>query len=367
MNTFRWFINLVMAALVALILVFYSSFTASNSLRIMDFREAGQPLPENAAVSLTAPDNGWTRESFLAPQFPHLGVSFGSAVDEVDEYRELAGHDITTSLFFKTWANHPEFKRFEFTRLIRRGIVPVLSWEPWDNSKGLAQPEISLSSIARGDHDDFVRSWAAGIASLEAPIVLRFGHEMNGHWYPWSAYSNGNTPEDYVAAWRHLHMLFEEEGAENVIWCFSVNVNRFLPDRALQDAYPGDSYVDLIGISGYSVAKTDDYRTVYESTFSELQEFSEKPVLITEIGVGGERASRPDRILSMLDGLASQGGVIGYVWFQKSKREDWKIDSTPATLREYQSAARSFAHSWLLRDGVPPNEIPNRIATLGFG
>src|SRR5690349_24021953 len=44
-----------------------------------------------------------------------------------------------------------------------------------------------------------------------------FDWQMNGDWqFPWSAQLNGNTPADYIAAWRHVHDLFAQAGATNV-------------------------------------------------------------------------------------------------------------------------------------------------------
>ena len=357
--------NSVLGLVTVTALVLFFVFVSDNRDSASDYLENRVPLPDAAAIVTTAPEEGWTKENFLGSELPHLGVSFGAAVDEVDEYALLAGHEVSTSLFFKTWANHSDFKRYEFTRLMRRGIVPVLSWEPWDNQAGLIQPEYSMDEIAGGRHDDFVRSWARDIATLESPVVLRFAHEMNGHWYPWSAYRNGNSPEAYVRAWRHLHQVFEEEGASNVIWCWSVNVNRFLPNRPFESYYPGDDFVDVIGISGYSVREDDDFVTVYGTTFDELAELTEKPVLVTEIGVGGNRETRPSRIESLLTGLATDPTVIGYVWFQKSKREDWKIDATSETLRAYRASAEAFSRDWLSTRN-PPEEIQDRVASLGF-
>ena len=49
-------------------------------------------------------------------------------------------------------------------------------------------------------------------ANYEKPLYLRFAHEMNGGWFPWGVGTNGNGPADYVAAWRHIHDIFEQKG-----------------------------------------------------------------------------------------------------------------------------------------------------------
>jgi hypothetical protein len=197
-----------------------------------------------------------------------------------------------------------------------------------------------------GEHDVYIENWAREISELEFPIVLRFAHEMNGAWYPWSEQRNGNQKGDFVKAWKHVYEIFETEGAGNVIWAWAPNVNRYLRNISLAELYPGDQFVDIIGFSGYSVSDIDDFERVYGSSFEELRGFTNRNVLITELGVGGDLATRPDRVKSLLAGLGRTQGVIGYIWFHKSKREDWRIDYSPSTLAAYRIGSRMFYEEW---------------------
>ena len=55
---------------------------------------------------------------------------------------------------------------------------------------------------------------------------------MNGFWFPWNEGVNGNQPGEFVAAWRHVHDIFEAVGATNAtwVWCPNVNIYGDLPD-----------------------------------------------------------------------------------------------------------------------------------------
>ncbi len=66
---------------------------------------------------------------------------------------------------------------------------------------------------------------------------------MNAGWFPWGVGTNGNTTTDYVTAWRHIHDIFEQEGATNVRWVWAPNVKPGLP-TPYAELYPGDDYVD---------------------------------------------------------------------------------------------------------------------------
>jgi hypothetical protein len=342
------------------------SFIGTAEVGFTKVEAERKPLPLDAAISEVTPPAGWTKDSFLNPLLPHLGVSFGSSAREVDTYQPIAGHQVSTALIFKSWGNNPSFERLDFVNLNKRKIMPILSWEPWDNSAHpTRQPDYSLGTIIRGEHDTYLQNWAREIARLEFPIIVRFAHEMNGGWYPWSEQRNGNSKGEFARAWRHIHDIFEKEGADNVMWSWAPNVNRYLRNVSLSQLYPGDDYVDVIGFSGYSVSDIDFFDRVYGSSFKELRRFTTKKVLITELGVGGNRDTRPDRILSILSGLGKTEGVIGYIWFQKSKRENWKIDYSPATLRAYRAGSKDFYVEWA---NLNPSviQITEGLELLGF-
>src|SRR5262249_37398206 len=162
-------------------------------------------------------------------------------------------------------------------------MLPIVAWEPWDYTHGVNQPAYRLSAIYGGHYDTYIRSWATGIAALRIPIVMRFAHEMNGSWYPWCEQSNGNRPGDYIRAARHVHEIFTAAGARNVTWMWSPNVT-YPGARPLSSLYPGDSYVDWIGLSGYygtgGVTAYRSFNSIFAGTLTELGTFSLKPVVI---------------------------------------------------------------------------------------
>ena len=61
------------------------------------------------------------------------------------------------------------------------------------------------------------------MAAYAGPVLLRFAHEMHDQSYPWAVAVNGNTAEQYVAAWRYVHAIFVAEGATNVRWIWNPN------------------------------------------------------------------------------------------------------------------------------------------------
>lgn len=181
------------------------------------------------------------------------------------------------------------------------GAAPMITWEPWDPEAGVAQPAYGLGGIARGDFDAYINSWAYRLAAYGGAVYLRFAHEMNAAWYPWCGGVNGNTPEDYVAAWRHVHDLFTAAGAGNVRWVWSPDVVQDAP-LALPGLYPGDDYVDWVAMDGYNFGTSQPWSSwrsfaeVFGRSYGELLALTSRPIMIAETAsseAGGE--SRLDR------------------------------------------------------------------------
>ncbi|MFG2053008.1 glycoside hydrolase family 26 protein [Micromonospora sp. NPDC048930] len=298
--------------------------------------------------------------------FPPAGKAFIGVMTEegpydftpVDTFTAAAKHQPQVMLFSAGWADTP-FDRALFDRIKDRGMLPMLGWEPWDQRVDEAsrkqklanrqidkirsnQPRYRLSAIARGDFDSHLMSWAQGIRSLGYPVAIRFAHEMNGDWYPWCEKANGNQPGDYVKAWRHVHDLFRTAGVTNAIWVWSANVRWSDSTPALAPLYPGDQYVDWIGMTGYygsgSFAKYHSFDAIFGRTVKEIRALTRKPLVVTETGAAEASGRKAEWIRETFRMLPGHPDIIGLIWFEVDKERDWRIISSGA-------AATAFAES----------------------
>ena len=80
------------------------------------------------------------------------------------------------------------------------------------------QPGYTNLDIARGVQDEYILRFARSLATFQGRVDLRYAHEMNGTWYPWS-----HDPIAYRRAWRRVVRLFRAAGARNVRFVWSVN------------------------------------------------------------------------------------------------------------------------------------------------
>jgi beta-mannanase len=257
---------------------------------------------------------------------------------EVDQVAKASGVHPTMIEYFVKWTE--PFRPEAVSLCYNQNALPVLSWEPWAGPEhGLDQPAYALAGIAAGKYDNYIAQFAKGIRNQRWPVVLRFAHEMNGNWYPWSEQRAGNRPGDYVRAWRHVHALFDRVGATNVIWVWSPNIIRAVPGVSLQALYPGDRYVDWVGVVGYGVRESTA-ATTFDPTLAVLRQFTQRPVLITETGAqpGATKAVWTSDFFRWLN---LHHEVIGFIWFERDKstggRTDWRFTADPLTLRAFRN------------------------------
>ncbi|HUP65939.1 MAG TPA: glycosyl hydrolase [Thermoanaerobaculia bacterium] len=207
--------------------------------------------------------------------------------------------------FYSAWGDRADqqFPMRMVESIHRMGSVPIITWEPWvvdfDGPRRELPPVEereygSLRSIARGEYDFYIVPWARAAAAYGHPIFLRFAHEMNDPYrYPWGP-QNGNRPDDFTAAWIHVHQIFQKMEATNVLWVWSPHIS--MP--WLEYYYPGDQYVDWIGINllNYgtvaSWSRWWSFHQILEKSYGTLVTL-EKPLMISELGtlaVGGDMA-----------------------------------------------------------------------------
>ena len=138
----------------------------------------------------------------------------------ISQVENQIDHKFNLLMGYIQWGNSANYKLSSeyLNNFSANGKVPIISWEPWDPSKGVEQPEFKLSSIYNGNFDSYIRDFAVSMKNYNKPIFLRFAHEMNGNWYPWGGTVNGNSASDYQKAWIYIYQIFQQEGAANVNW-----------------------------------------------------------------------------------------------------------------------------------------------------
>jgi mannan endo-1,4-beta-mannosidase len=262
-------------------------------------------------------------------------------------WEKATGQPVEISMNFTAWSKQSD-PRPAFQEAKKRGLIPMVTWEPWEPvpvergpiEQGRLQPLYSNAAIAAGKLDSYIRFFARAAAEHRDPIFLRFAHEMNGFWYPWS-----KSPRDYTRAWRHVRRIFREGGARNVLFVWSVNPNLYSRSRRawlkrIDRYWPGSRYVDWVGSTMINFGGIKNYEVPrFARRISGLRGFR-KPVMLTEVNVHFEARVRWLRALRSW--LAGAPWVKAMVWSQVSSHAgaqlkvgnmDWQVLRDPVGAR----------------------------------
>ncbi len=223
----------------------------------------------------------------------------------------------------------------------------LIAWEPWDPSLGMRQQIDYVQQIIDGKQNKYIDRFARQIRTYGKPVIIRFGHEMNGNWYPW-----GDRPEEYKAAYRAIVAKFAQAHITNVAWMWSINAENApaSPIDQVDAYYPGDDVVDSIGIDGFNfgrkhgenlppVGEWRSFKDIFAPAYSFVLRYH-KPISISETASAEEGGNKAEWVNTMfkLDLPAEFPKIQSLVWFDLLKEADWRIDSSLSSLKAFQAS-----------------------------
>lgn len=223
---------------------------------------------------------------------PVSGVYFGSAYDtdpgvksyDWDKVKKLYPKDNAAYLIYLNWEDDVRDAGVHFDAAVKAGNAVQLAWNTYDTI-----PNIEASKA-------YIEDTAKYLKALEVPIFLRYACEMN-------VGENGENPAIYVKNFRYVAKIMKEL-APNVAMVWSPN-DITDAERKLESYYPGDAYVDWVGISTYTTfyfGEKKDWGALQDSIDSNfftgenanplakiaeiVEKYGErKPIMISETGV----------------------------------------------------------------------------------
>jgi mannan endo-1,4-beta-mannosidase len=267
------------------------------------------------------------------------------------------------------------------------GALPVITWmSESDLSSDPNASTYTLKNITNGMFDDYIRRYASDIRALGKPVAIRLDQEMNGNWFPWSAGFAANQapsgqPNYYVQAWRHIWNLFQSLGAnDDVIWIWApsrvdtiqphVTTSGLKYETSLTEDYPGDGYVDWVGMSAYQYKPTDGwtYQATFGQTVAGLHSLTSKLIFIAETGATeavGSTDYAPQKaqwIGQSLAGFLADNSIVGFCYFNNTVtnvhkvdgvpiQTDWQFTTSPLALSAFQTGIADDRYS----SGVMPD------------
>jgi mannan endo-1,4-beta-mannosidase len=218
--------------------------------------------------------------------------------------------------------------------LCARHILPILEFD---------SDTIPVSQITAGAADPYLKNLAQQIAIMHEPVGVDFDHEFNGKWYRWGY--TYITPAQFVAAWRHIVTIFRQNGAGNAIWIWNPNVTMEAPSTTadLQPWYPGNAYVNWVGLDGYYFGAGQDYVNIFNHTIGQVRALTNDPVILMETGASPV-SGRVRAIANLFNGAEKTRGLLGLIYFDydKDAGHDWYINNDPPALAAFRTGASAY-------------------------
>jgi beta-mannanase len=274
------------------------------------------------------------------------GVYSGWLEGDINQFNTVVGESPDMMAAFVHWGNNNSFPTYMAKHTKDKGGTLVIFWEASNYMLTTNdQTAYNYDAIIRGDWDAYIKKFAAEAKTYGGPVILIPFSEANGNWSPWSGTLNGNTPAKAVLGYQHVRTVFGD--VPNVKFGFAPNSNS-VPNttaNAIQNYYPGDAYVDYVGVDGFNFdAPWVTFDQIFKSPLTILSAYN-KPMYIFSFA----SAQGTQKAAWITDALTVQMKkyplIEGWVWFNQNKEKNWLIWSDDASLSAFKNAVQGTLYN----------------------
>jgi hypothetical protein len=269
------------------------------------------------------------------------GVYSGWYEGDIRQFETIVGEDPDILSAFTHWGNSNAFPTYLSPLAKDKGRTLLIFWEASNHLiASTEQSDFSYDAILAGRWDSYIKSFASQAKAYGAPVILIPFSEMNGNWSPWSGVKNGNTPAKAVLAFRHVRTTFGD--VANVKWGWAPNSNS-VPDtaeNAIEKYYPGDAYVDYVGVDGFNFDNPwMTFDQIFKKPLTILAQYN-KPIYIFSFA-SAQGTQKAAWIKDAIDvQLPKYPLVVGWNWFNQNKERNWLVWSDNASLEAFKSVVQ---------------------------
>ena len=269
---------------------------------------------------------------------------------QVTSYQQAVGKQVAWVYFSHNWFAGTAFPARTAAWIRGMGAVPYIRLMLREEEEG-SRDRFGIEALIAGHLDTRLRAWMHAARDFGTPLIVEFGTECNGEWFPWNGLYHGagkldgfgdptkpDGPERFVAAYRRIIGTSRSERARNITWVFHFNATDW-PENAwnrFENYYPGDDFIHWIGVSAYGPQSPTDtdyesFRAQMDPCYARLVAMAPtKPIFIAEFGAtAGSPLIAPQAWAgAALDDIL--GGrwpkLTGFSWWN----EHWQNDDNPA-------------------------------------
>lgn len=254
-------------------------------------------LSHQEALNAVMPPAGkiW-HGTYVGKMVPHpkYGEVEVAPIRGITAYERAVNHKVGWITFNDDWFQTRHFPSKRTHAIRAHGAIPyvrlMMRSDPFQDHK---EPLFTTRAIAAGKFDQDLQKWMRGAAKFGSPLLVEYGTEVNGDWFPWNGkwagYRKGATL--FAKAYRRIIRIARKNGASNIVWVFHVN-HLDGPQKTwnrMENYYPGDRFIDWLGISIYSTMNPyESYKVPFRhvgKTIARLEKMApEKPIILSEFG-----------------------------------------------------------------------------------
>ncbi|MDD5593245.1 MAG: glycosyl hydrolase, partial [Candidatus Margulisbacteria bacterium] len=267
--------------------------------------------------------------------------AFVNGMTNITSFQSSIGRNLAVVLWYVQWPD--PFPTDDANTVNANGSVPLITWEPQ-----IANALGTLEAIAAGSYESYVTSFLQAAKAWNKPLFLRFAHEMNGNWYAWDGSHNGESggADRYIKAWRYIYNVKNSLKADNVImvWCPNNKNQPAVSWNAMTAYYPGDAYVDWVGMDGYNwgSGSWEAFDQVFSGAYATITALTDKPLMIGEFACAEQGGAKAAWISDAFNKIQTNYSRVKiFCWFNINKERDWRVSSTASAEAAVKNALQN--------------------------
>ena len=307
--------------------------------------------PDNTSLDRDQPNRGSGDTDTLVPEESYesregdllTGITPGvldrSGLEALDSWLDL--HHAIQVNFVDVGMSHDGISYYleeTLEDIWGRRRVPMVMLQPAIEEDGETSSEVNRH-IAEGEHDELFETWAdefaAWIHAEEYPrrAYINFAPEFNGDWSPWSPAVGDTDETDFVEMWRRVHDMFTDVGLDNehIQWVWAIDTSTRGVD--VPSCYPGDGYVNWVGIHGYNWQRWGRWMSPaehYDRVLETARSITDRPIAFTEFATSaqvedGYDPGRKSEWISDAYAYFLKEDVRMACWYNDEPDADWAI------------------------------------------
>ena len=159
---------------------------------------------------------------------------------------------------------------------------------------------------------------------------------MNGNWDVWDGTVGNNSAAKFVTSWKRVHDIFA--GISNVKFALAYNSDSVpnITGNQFDDYYPGDGYVDYVGVDGFNFGNPwQSFQSIFSTALSKLASYH-KPVYIFSIS-SAPGTGKASWITNAFGVEVKKYPIVGWIWFNQNKEMDWRVNSDSSSLVAFEA------------------------------